>query len=558
MATYRDDDWYEGCVNNRWWRLNHMYVIKTKEGKLTRFRMNCHQQEFFKKMWTRNQILKARQLGMSTFTEMFMFDSCLHIPYFEAGIIDKSLPDAEAKLSKIRLAAEWMLNPCELEDDPIADPEIRHKIACHCQAIARKLFLRNTKGPSAAESILAQKARFTNGSEIRIGTSLRGNTLQLLHVSEFGSIANNNPSKAIEILSGGVNAVASNRIVIMETTHEGGKYGENYRLMKEAMEAQGRKLMPLEYRFFFFPWWKQPEYQIPGEGHDSRMDDYFESLSRQGIELTEAQKRWYCVQDKIFGYRVRTEFPSTPDEAFTQQVEGALYGSIIGRLRSDGVIARDFEADTYAPLFVSWDIGLSDYMSLWLFQPGPDGKMYVLDYYSANDKPLSHYVRVCQGWEKEYRQLVQLHLLPHDAARRDFEGVSFEQKLYQAHFSTAVVPRTDNVWKGIFATKEFLPHCVFHRRCSQPIVVDGMEYMSGISALENYQVGRLGANGRESRQPLHDACSHGADAFRTFVEAYNCGYVSCYGKNWTRYHAAQVASALKKPVSSPGVPSCFQ
>lgn len=28
-----------------------------------------------------------------------------------------------------------------------------------------------------------------------------------------------------------------NGVVIMESTHEGGRYGENYRLMKEAMEA---------------------------------------------------------------------------------------------------------------------------------------------------------------------------------------------------------------------------------------------------------------------------------------------------------------------------------
>ena len=61
--------------------------------------------------------------------------------------------------------------------------------------------------------------------------------MNILHVSEFGWVANNNPAKALEILSGGVNAVPMNGVVIMESTHEGGRYGENYRLMKEAMEA---------------------------------------------------------------------------------------------------------------------------------------------------------------------------------------------------------------------------------------------------------------------------------------------------------------------------------
>ena len=50
--------------------------------------------------------------------------------------------------------------------------------------------------------------------------------------------------------------------------------------------------------------------------------------------------------------------------------------------------------------------------------------------------------------------------------------------------------------------------------------------MSGVDALENYQSGRLGANGVERLMPLHDLTSHGADAFRTFVEGHSLGYVS--------------------------------
>lgn len=83
-------------------------------------------------------------------------------------------------------------------------------------------------------------------------------------------------------------------------------------------------------------------------------------------------------------------------------MEGAIYGSIIQRLRADGRIGQDFESDALAPLYVSWDIGLSDYMSLWLIQPGPDGKFYILDYYSANDKDLAHYVDKVRQWERQY------------------------------------------------------------------------------------------------------------------------------------------------------------
>lgn len=548
----KTEHWYDGCVNDRFWRMNHLYHILTKEHGVQRFRMNWAQTELFRNLWHRNTILKARQLGMSTFSSIFMLDHCLHRRNFQAGIIDKSLPDAEEKLDKIRLACQMLLDPPQYTtDDFIEDPEIRKKIALHGQLLARQLLLNG----SVRESVLAQKAVFANGSKIRIGTSLRGGTLQFLHVSEFGYVANNDPGKALEILSGGINAVPQNGLVIMESTHEGGKYGENYRITKDAMEAQNRKLTPMEYRFFFFPWWKQPEYRIAGEGHDEHMDEYFSALERQGIKLDEEQKRWYCVQAKTFTYRIKTEYPSTPEEAFSQQVEGAIYGSTIARLRAQGRIGRDFEADPYAPLYVSWDIGMSDYTTLWLVQPGPDGKFYVLDYYCANDKPVSHYIQRVQKWEKDFGQLITLNLLPHDAAQRDFDGISFDMKLYAAKFTVVILPRTDNVWKGIFSTRELLPHCVFHRRCSEPVRVDGFEYMSGIDALENYKTGRIGASGQERLMPLHDLTSHGADSFRYFVEGYHAGYVT---KNVaTRRYSPDTgtARANSQSTKAKGVPS---
>ena len=79
--------------------------------------------------------------------------------------------------------------------------------------------------------------------------------------------------------------------------------------------------------------------------------------------------------------------------------------------------------------------------------------------------------------------------------------MSFETKLYNAHFTTVIVPRTDNVWKGIYAVKELLPHCVFHRRCSNAVRVEGQEYMSGIDALENYQVGKMGGERQGGPHP---------------------------------------------------------
>ena len=103
---------------------------------------------------------------------------------------------------------------------------------------------------------------------------------------------------------------------------------------------------------------------------------------------------------------------------------------------------------------------------------------------------------------------------------------SVEMKLITAGLPTVVIPKIANIWNGIYLVKDILQHCTFHQRCSLPVVVDGLEYMSGVDALENYQVGKTGAQGVERVAPLHDATSHGADSFRYIAEGIAAGYVT--------------------------------
>lgn len=213
-------DWYQGCVYDHKWRLNHLYHVLSKEDGVVRFRMNWAQKEFIDGMVNRNNILKARQLGMSTITAMYILDKCLTKNNFKAGIIDKSLENAEEKLGKIRLAYEYMLHPREgLANEFVEDPYDRQMIAEWARKMAMREALKIEKEKET--DIQKSKAVFANGSEIRIGTSLRGGTLNLLHVSEYGYVANNDPVKASEIKRGGINTVPKNGCVIMESTHEG-------------------------------------------------------------------------------------------------------------------------------------------------------------------------------------------------------------------------------------------------------------------------------------------------------------------------------------------------
>ena len=163
---------------------------------------------------------------------------------------------------------------------------------------------------------------------------------------------------------------------------------------------------------------------------------------------------------------------------------------------------------------------------MWLIQPRGH-KFYVVDYYCANKQRLPHYINKVRDWERKYGQHVEMNILPHDGNHLTGTAeVTYQEKFSEAGFVTAVVPKTQSVWLGINHAKDILKCCIFHKRCSEPVRVDGFEYMSGVDALENYQSGRLGANGVERVMPLHDLTSHGADAFRTFAEAYTMGWVS--------------------------------
>lgn len=48
------------CLQNRYWRMNNLYYIKTKKGERVQFKMNWMQEDLFWNMHNFNLILKAR------------------------------------------------------------------------------------------------------------------------------------------------------------------------------------------------------------------------------------------------------------------------------------------------------------------------------------------------------------------------------------------------------------------------------------------------------------------------------------------------------------------
>ena len=137
-----------------------------------------------------NVILKARQLGFTTFIQIFMLDQCIFNSNIRAGTIAHRLDDARLIFrDKVKYPYDNL-------------PEALRN--------ARPLL-----SDSAEELVLA------NNSSIRVGTSLRSGTLQYLHISEYGKLCAQFADKAREVRTGALNTLQSGQIVFIESTAEG-------------------------------------------------------------------------------------------------------------------------------------------------------------------------------------------------------------------------------------------------------------------------------------------------------------------------------------------------
>lgn len=492
-------------LSNRGWRLNNLYWIEDERGRKVKFRLNWAQREFLRDVWWLNTILKARQLGMSTLIGLLQLDRCLFNGNQTCGLIDKTDEDAKKKLARLEYAYDHL-------DDP-DDPTLAPVGAAVKQAVG---LLTNNK----------RELEFSNGSKVWAGTSLRGGTVQHLWISELGYIAFHYPDKAKEIRDGALNTVHVGSVIIIESTHEGGKYGLNYQMIKLAQEAPSPPTQ-MDWRFHFFSWWRDPKYRLPIEGPlvlEQELRDYFDQLEKQEkIILTPEQKHWYAKKAKTQGDAMGKEFPSTPEEALHAVVQGAIYGKIIAKLRRQRRIV-DFEHHRVAPIYTSWDVGQSDFTAIWLLQlVGLD--ILILDFYENHSEAPTHYVAKVREWERTYGRPVDAHYVPHDADHRGPGGKTWCDYAREAGLTNIkIVPRTPDVWVGINHLRALLPRCYIHlTHCSREWEREGTPMPSGIAALEGYHTATEVTDGVIKEMPVHDVCSHPADGLRTFAEAYARG-----------------------------------
>lgn len=464
------------------WRINNLYFIKDANGNAVKFTPNWAQLDFLKNMHFYNVILKARQLGFTTLIALYFLDAALFNNNHHCGIIAQGLKEATDIFdNKIKFAYDNL--PAWLRaENPL--------VTCN-----------------------TEEMEFKHGSKIIVGLSLRSGTFQKLHISEFGKVSAKFPEKAKEIKTGALNTVHAGNQIFVESTAEG-QSGEFFEMVKLARknEDEGKQLQQTEFKFHFYPWYKNPNYALPaGDALRVVIDDerlkYFRELEAEHkIFLTVEQKAWYVIKADQMLEDMFREFPTTPEESFSASLEGAIYARQMRLARKSNLIIR-VPHEPKALVHTFWDLGTYNYMALWFFQQvGRERRM--IRFYQNTGADLSQYV----DFMRELGYSWGYHHLPHDGERKILQATGGNKSVKDLLVGLGlknikIVPRTNDVRADIEG------HC-------KPAILatyfDIVNCATGIKCLDNYRK-EQNRDGIWLETPKHDEYSDGCDAFRTYA-----------------------------------------
>lgn len=495
------------CLADPYWRVfsGCLYKImikgdgdeETQDVSVMPFKPNAAQEKFVNRLWHRNVILKARQLGFTTLIAILWLDHALFNADQRCGII--------------------------AQDREAAEVIFRDKVKFAYENLPEQIRERFPLGRDSASELLFAH----NNSSIRVATSMRSGTIHRLHISEFGKICAKFPDKAKEVMTGSIPAVPSNGILVIESTAEG-RDGSFFKICQTAQAnfAQRKKLNFRDYRFHFYAWWQEPKYRMDSSmvSISPKQHEYFDEVETiverdMGItvKIDADQRAWYVatIEADFEGAddRMWQEYPSYPAEAFQVSTDGNYYAKDMALLRKRGGITNVPELDM--PVNTFWDIGNSDGCAIWFHQDS-NGQDRFIDYYEAHGETLKHYVAKLK--EKGY--VFDTHYLPHDATHErlsDFNKSTLQmlQDLMPGE-RFIIVPRISYLMDGIQQT----------RACMRNYYFDQTNCKLGIDRLDGY---KKRWNNTESRYvdipDKSNGCSEGADALRQHAQAKMAGLI---------------------------------
>jgi len=487
---------FKECLADPWWRLTsgqlYKIMIKGDEGEdnlVIPFKPKPPQLDLLNNLHTRNDILKARQLGFTTVIQILFLDCCLFRENVRAATIAQN-EDAAKKIFRDKLKFAYDNLPKQLRD-------------------AMPLEIENT-----SELVFAH-----NNSGIEVATSVRSGTKQYLHISEFGKICAKFPDRADEIITGSIPAVPTNGLLFIESTSEG-QDGHFYKITKKAEELMlsGKKLNPKDYKLHFYPWWGERAYVTDPKNVliTDADNEYFDKIESEAECLISPEQRawWVMTRDSEFSgeeEKMWQEYPSTTKEAFQKSKEGCYYTAQMNKARKESRITSVPHREGH-PVNTFWDIGSGDGTAIWLHQRIGQSDHFI-GYIESWGEPYAYFVKELTKLDYSWGT----HYLPHDAKhvrQGSVVNISPKDKLKNLGLKNIeIVPVVDDISHGIQATRDSFSSCWF----------DEVKCKEGVIHLDSYRKKWNKTTARFSDTPVHDIHSEGADAFRQFGQSQSSG-----------------------------------
>ncbi|MFA5130740.1 MAG: hypothetical protein WC477_07585 [Patescibacteria group bacterium] len=294
------------------WRLSHLYKILDKRGKIVTFKPNFFQRAVLRLFHWRMIFLKARQLGFSTFVEIFILDRCLFHKNTPAAIVADKAENAKKLLKKIIFAWENM------------NPNLKE-------------YLGITSVSDSVSSI-----EWSNGSSVIAGTTIHAGMYMVLHISELGPLCEESAEKAEQVIQSAMPTVPDSKdtFIFIESTSRGegnlfhskciDAADATKRAELECPENPNKLLHFLDFKFIFAPWWQEPTYRLATKEESLRIPiskedhKYFDDIEEKiGRKLSIRRRAWYVLKRKSVESEssarkntMRVEYPSTAEEAF--------------------------------------------------------------------------------------------------------------------------------------------------------------------------------------------------------------------------------------------------
>lgn len=509
------------------WRLSsgQLYKIKVKpkdddengeqQSRVVPFKPNRAQRKLMKKLHKWNIILKARQLGFTTFIAILFLDCAL--------FAKKESPVTAAIVAHTQEAAE------EIFGD---------KVKFAYENLPMMLQVNMPLVRNRADALEFAH----NNSKIRVSTSFRSGTLTHLHISEFGKICAKFPDRADEVVTGSIPA-AEMGMIFIESTAEG-RAGHFYDMCQRARRVAsfGRRLTNKEFRFHFYPWWDDKNYRMDADLVDisDKEHEYFDEIeTKMGCYIDIEQRAWYIsTRDNVYSGqddKMWQEYPSTPDEAFQQSTQGCYYAVQMTKMRKEKRITRVPFEPGY-PVNTFWDIGNRDGTAVWLHQQVGAQHRFI-KFFEGWGESYSYYVGKLMEFQRQTGCIFGRHYLPHDGAHeRQGEVNNTTPRTMLENLglrNVEIVERVSEIQHGIQATRDYMASCW----------IDEEGCKEGITHLDSYRRTWNDRLACYTDVPLHDIHSEGADSFRQAAQTFtNNSSVVTAGKRPKRRNRGGMAA----------------